>query len=196
MASVDNHPYAAALDSVGYSSGEGIRQYSDSQTVNYGFVALNRVQNVLDVASIDPLKDQVDYKTQESVPQVYGMTPESEVSDYGCVNDYVYVSPASPFYGSKTIELSPQARGNTNPTLQYTGVLSGRGAKFSQDPGTSVTPSPRSDVSDSSTLQQKESAADRQFVGQLGSDKLFKDSPGPIGAHHVGLGLMALAFLL
>ena len=178
-----------AFDSVAYSSGESIRQFSDSQTVNYGFIVKTPACDVQDVQSLNPLIDQVNFRAQELVTQEYGVTPESMVSDFGCVN-YPFNGGDTTFQTRRTISLQKDTPSPKRPMT----FNSGRGAKFSQDPGTSVTPYIKADQADNSTASQSEAAAVRTFTGQLGPDKTF--APAGIQGHHVGLGLIALAFLL
>jgi len=191
------YDYVKAFDPHGYSSGEGSRQYSDSQTVDYGFPVTQDAGIVNDVMNLEPIADNRTLMESHAVQFTFGRTPESPVNNFGNVIYPFNNDGDATFQGPKTAKLKrPNIGGKDTKAPRMTAQASGGAAsiKFAQDFHTGLTPPIDSSLGAKTSLGlQNEAIIDREFNGQLGPDKQFSASNTPKIA---GLGLLALAFFL
>lgn len=146
--------YARAFDPHRYSSGEAVMASSDAQNVDYGVI-------------VDHARHFVAGSPADACPPAFEFNglPESRVSDYGSV--------AYPFGNVRVKKEKPvsvairEKLGGVRATAGFT-----RGVIASGETVGSATRPPDAILNSGGTLAgQKETAAKRVYIGQLGSLK-------------------------
>ena len=188
--------YTRAFDPFSYSSGEGTRQFSDSQTVDYGFPVEESAGIVNDVFNIDPIVSNAKLSEGSDAVVNFGRTPEYCTSYFGNVPYPFSGDGAATFQGPKTARLNRRRVGGMDTlSARMAAPVSGGASsiKFSQDAHTAVTPPIEADEAKSSLALQNESKLNRVFNGQLGEDKTFATTNSSLV---IGVGLLIAAFFV
>lgn len=196
-------------DPVDYSSGESWTAFSDGQNVDYGFEGQNApdFSAVVDDESGITISDE-NY-SHEGVN--YNSTAESDVSDYGSVNqgNGDFSPEDAKALGAGAVKALPVAGAlaKPNPTVQTQApAISGGGTKYSQTAGSVASAIAQATATSqgsspslsglSGLVQQIESVLPKNYAGQLGANKT---APQPLSSNNmllIGAALIGVALLL